>query len=174
MQTQPLAQPITLSANPEAYDYIHSLRLLASSAIEMIAGDGQKMWFKASGSFQILQQHNSILLRVYDVSLVDPYDDGDLLPMTQDFECKGTIEYGQYLLPDGLPTVQIPERRQYLSFTRRVVFEADPILLASNGGDINNDTAKDATERIYYPMSECRRGTMRELSRPRLILPGQK
>ncbi len=173
MQALPLSTPLTLTANPEAYDYIHSFSLLASNAIEMIAGDGQKMWFKASGSFQIWQQQNAIKLRVYDVNLVDLYDDGDLLPTTQDFECKATIEYGQYFLADGIPTVQIPERRQHLSFTRRVVFETDPILLASNGGNIATHIAHDATERIYYPMNECRRGTMQELNRRRLILPGQ-
>jgi hypothetical protein len=173
MQAQPLAPPITLTANPEAYDYLHSFSLLASNAIEMIAGDGQKIWFKASGSFQISQQQNAIQLRVYNITLIDLYDDGDLLPTPQDFECKATIEYGQYYLPDGIPTVQIPARRQHLSFTRRVVFETDPILLASIGGDITTHTAHDATERIYYPMNECRRGTMQELSRPRLILPGQ-
>jgi hypothetical protein len=86
MQALPLSPPITLSANPEAYDYIHSFSLRASNAIEMIAGDGQKMWFKASGSFQIWQQENAIQLRVYNVTLIDLYDDGDLLPTTQDFQ----------------------------------------------------------------------------------------
>ncbi len=75
-----LTTPLTLTANPEAYDYIHSFSLLASNAIEMIAGDGQKIVVQGQRKLSNWQQQNAIKLRVYDVNLVDLYDDGDLLP----------------------------------------------------------------------------------------------
>ncbi len=167
----PLTPPISLYANPAAYDYLHEVRLLAANVIEMAAGDGQKMYFKAVGRFRMAQQSDEIKFSIHDIQLFDAYDDSRLELEIQDFECSATVENGDYFLPDGLPNASVSERKQFLSFDRRFVFDVDPILLAGREKGTPIPKTFDASERVYYDMSECRRGTMAQLTRPRLILP---
>ena len=137
----------------------------------MAAGDGQKMWFKAVGKFRMAQKFDEIKFCIHGIQLFDPYDGSKLELEIQDFECSAKVEKGEFFLPDGLPNASVPERKQFLSFDRRFVFDVDPIVMAGRGKGAPIPKTFDDSERVYFDMSECSRGTMAQLTRPKLILP---
>lgn len=170
-----------LSANPNFYDYLHYMALNEDGTFKMCDGGGQSINFAANGKWRIEYTHGDInnddsgesdggelyLTEIYQANV---YGGEETTKRWDDIIVKFKIETGIYKLIDGrVWGLSSALDEHYLIYTKRYVFEFDPIAASPVSEEKRNqnlyflvDRPDERGELVYYNHNDAIRKSWRE------------
>lgn len=123
-----LTSPGVLSANPERYDYIHSLRIEEGGIVRMVDGGGQALRRELIGRLRLLRatadEAEVLLCELRDV---DPYGRSQEVRPVEDLLLTARVEAGPFVLRCEVVWRVTEEDAPWLLYDHRVAFSEDPL-----------------------------------------------
>ncbi|KRT55697.1 hypothetical protein [endosymbiont of Ridgeia piscesae] len=120
---------VTLSANPNYYDYLHLIRLVEDGTVELIDGAGQSINTEVNGKYSIYEMDaDTVSIKFYDLVEADSYRPDEKIRDIDPFVVKVVKEKGNFAFrQEVIWRIDSEDDWPCLLFDTRFVFEFDPL-----------------------------------------------